>query len=1001
MNEKKGLIKKLSDSRPMMFISESIRNKLIFWFLILSLIPLIILGVIAYNRSSIALMANASKNLQALESARADTVKKYFEELYNDINALNDTVKTLRAKAFNQLASIQQLKKRLIESYFNERMNDVKILSDMPVIAESLLAFDKVGNQIGTPAWKGVEQKYGPFLAKYSESQGYYDAYLVTEKGDIVYTVAQESDLGQNLKDGELKDTSAGKAFQGGLKGVTFQDFEAYGPAYGDIAAFIAAPVYLKDSLIGIVMVQVSVDQINFVMQERTGLGQSGESYMVGPDAMFRSDSIHIEESTVMNPAFIVDTKGTDEALEGKSGQGVTVNFRGEYVLSSWTPVKIHENLTWAMLGEIDVIEAFVPKDEEDKDFFTRHKERYGYENLSLINPDGFLFFTVVRGEDYRTNLLTGPYKDSNLGRLVAKVLETKEPGMADFEVYEPIGKKQAAFIALPVLSENREVEAIVAAQLSVEQINTVMLDRTGLSEKTETYLIGPDKKFRSESMFVKDLGVKSAVMNPAVSITTTAAQDALSGREGTGVIKDYRGIRVLSSWSSIPVSPATQVNPQGIRWGVIAQTDYEEVKSPANKMLFGGFILFLAAIVVVSFGAWRLSQGLTKQVNHITDLFGEIGMGNFKARTPVDTSDELGAMAISLNAMLDNTLSLIQTSEERDKMQRSVMKLLTEISGLAEGNLMARAEVTEDFTGAIADSFNDMAEQLGRVVQNVKDVTLQVSSTSQEVRTSTENLAETSEMQANQVTEAIAAINEMAASIQQVAENASQCSHVSEESKKHANEGAKIVRDTNAAMESIRDHVQETARAIKRLGESSQEVGNIVQLIGDIADRTSILALNASIQAAMAGEAGRGFAVVAEEVQRLAERSTNATQQIDTLIKNIQGEINEAGTSMEESIQRVVDGSRLADNAHAKLNEIETITTRLGELIQSISMASKQQARGSENIARTMQEVGEISSQTSAASRQTAVSMKNLAEMSDQMNESVSVFKVTEEKED
>jgi len=1001
MNEKKGLIKRLSDSRPVMFISESIRNKLIFWFLTLSLIPLIILGIIAYNRSSAALMDNASKNLQALESARADTVKKYFEGLYNDINALNDAVKTLRSKAFNQLASIQQLKKRLIESYFNERMNDVKILSDMPVIAEALLAFDKVANQRGTPAWKAVEQQYGPFLAKYSESQGYYDTYLVTEKGDIVYTVAQESDLGQNLKDGELKDTSAGKAFQGGLKEITFQDFEAYAPAYGDIAAFISAPVYLKDSLIGIVMVQVSVDQINFVMQERTGLGQSGESYMVGPDALFRSDSIHIEESTVMNPAFIVDTKGTDEALEGKSGQGVTVNFRGEYVLSSWTPVKIHEKLTWAMLGEIDVTEAFVPRDEEDKDFFTQHKERYGYENLSLINPDGFLFFTVVRGEDYRTNLLTGPYKDSNLGRLVAKVLETKEPGMADFEVYEPIGKKQAAFIALPVLSENREVEAIVAAQLSAEQINKVMLDRTGLSEKTETYLIGPDKKFRSESMFLKDLGVRSAVMNPAVIVTTTAAQDALTGRGGTGVIKDYRGIRVLSSWSSIPVSPSTQVNPQGIRWGVIAQTDYEEVKRPANKMLFGGFVLFLAAIVVVSFGAWRLSRGLTKQVNHITDLFGEIGMGNFKARTPVDTSDELGAMAISLNAMLDNTLSLIQTSEERDKMQRSVMKLLTEISGLAEGNLTSRAEVTEDFTGAIADSFNDMAEQLGRVVQNVKDVTLQVSSTSQEVRTSTENLAETSEMQAMQVSEAIAAINEMAASIQQVAENASQCSHVSEESKQHANEGAKIVRDTNAAMESIREHVQETARAIKRLGESSQEVGNIVQLIGDIADRTSILALNASIQAAMAGEAGRGFAVVAEEVQRLAERSTNATQQIDTLIKNIQGEIAEAGTSMEDSIQRVVEGSKLADEAHTKLNEIETITTRLGELIQSISMASKQQARGSENIARTMQEVGEISSQTSAASRQTAVSMKNLAEMSDQMNESVSVFKVAENKED
>jgi twitching motility protein PilJ len=347
---------------------------------------------------------------------------------------------------------------------------------------------------------------------------------------------------------------------------------------------------------------------------------------------------------------------------------------------------------------------------------------------------------------------------------------------------------------------------------------------------------------------------------------------------------------------------------------------------------------------------------------------------------------------------MLDRLLNLVQSSAERDSIQKSIMSLLDEISGLAEGDLTARAEVTEDFTGAIADSFNEMAEQLSEVVKNVKDVTLQVISTSQDVSRSTENLAETSEMQAVQVGETIEAINDMSKSIQQVAENAGRSAGVSEQSTSHAKEGAEAVRRTNAAMETIREHVQETARAIKRLGESSQEIGNIVQLINDIADRTSILALNASIQAAMAGDAGRGFAVVAEEVQRLAERSTNATKQIDTLIKNIQAEINEAGSSMEESIQRVVEGSRLADGARNKLQEIETVSTQLGELIQSISMASKQQAQASEEIAKTMEEVGEISSQTSAASRQTAVSMKSLAQMSSQLNESVSVFRLAED---
>ncbi len=353
--------------------------------------------------------------------------------------------------------------------------------------------------------------------------------------------------------------------------------------------------------------------------------------------------------------------------------------------------------------------------------------------------------------------------------------------------------------------------------------------------------------------------------------------------------------------------------------------------------------------------------------------------------------------MAESLNAMLDNTLVLIQSREERDAIQTSILKLLKEISGLAEGDLTRRAEVTAEMTGAIADSFNTMAEQLSDVVLNVKRTTGEVTATSRKVNLSTGQLAKTSQAQTMQISHAIAAITEMAASIQQVAQNAVQSAAVSEQSTLNAKEGAEAVKSTNKAMEAIRENAQETARAIKRLGESSQEIGNIVQLINDIADRTSILALNASIQAATAGDAGRGFAVVAEEVQRLAERSTKATKQIDTLIKNIQGEINEAGTSMEESIQRVVEGSNLANNAHNKLQEIETVSTQLAELIQSISMAATQQAKASDSITKTMEEVGKVSAQNSAASRQTAVAIKRLSKTSEQLATSVEAFKVDE----
>ncbi len=606
-------------------------------------------------------MENAFKNLNTLESSRANAVQQYFEKHRSDMRVLNETVRSLRSKAFKQLASIQQLKKRLIESYFNERMNDAKILSNMPVISDALTEFNQVKKEIGGEEWKKTEDQYRTFLTQFTESQGYYDAYLISADGDILYTVAHESDLGENLKSGKLKDTSAGKAFQNGLKTLSFQDFEVYEPAYGDIAAFISAPIFRSQDIIGVIMLQVSVDQINFVMQERTGLGQSGESYLVGPDGLFRSDSIHIEESTVMNPAFAVDTKGMAEALAGRTGEGVTVNFRGEYVLSSWAPVKVHDQI-WAMLGEIEVTEAFIPREEgEDKDFFFKYKEEYGYSNISLINPDGFMFFTVVKGDDYRTNMLTGPYKYTNLGRLTANVLENREAGMADFEKYPPFENKDAAFVAMPLLSENGEVEAVVAAQLSIEQISKVMLDRTGLGETGETYLVGSDKMFRCESAFAEQLGVKTTVMNPNIKVDTVASQDALTGNKGTRVIKDYRGVQVLSSWSSILVSPKTKVNPDGIHWAVISQIDYEEVNLPVKKMIrLGGVLILLAICAVIVLASW-LSQSLTVQVKHIMDVIEQIGMGNFEARTPVNTNDELGTMAISLNAMLDNLLSLIR----------------------------------------------------------------------------------------------------------------------------------------------------------------------------------------------------------------------------------------------------------------------------------------------------------------------------------------------------
>ena len=410
------------------------------------------------------------------------------------------------------------------------------------------------------------------------------------------------------------------------------------------------------------------------------------------------------------------------------------------------------------------------------------------------------------------------------------------------------------------------------------------------------------------------------------------------------------------------------------------------------STYVIGGTLIGLLAVGLV---VWLVTRSITRQVDNLNGAFAKIVQGDLTSRVEVESSDEIGEMARSLNTMLDNTLALVQSKDEKEEIQKSIMKLLNEVSGVADGDLTMEAEVSTDMTGAIADSFNFMIEQLRKIIGNVQTATLQVSSAANEIHASADHLAGGSENQAEQIVHTSAAIDEMAVSIQQVSENAALSTTVAQQALANAKQGNVAVKGTIEGMNRIREQAQETSKRIKRLGETSQEIGQIVQLIDDIADRTSILALNASIQAAAAGDAGRGFAVVAEEVERLAVRSTEATKKIAALVKAIQGETNEAVAAMEKSISEVVSGSKVANQAGQSLQEIEGVSVKLAELIQSISLASKHQARGSEALSKSMGDISQITRQTAAGTKQTADSVNSLAKLADGLRESVSTFRL------
>jgi twitching motility protein PilJ len=331
--------------------------------------------------------------------------------------------------------------------------------------------------------------------------------------------------------------------------------------------------------------------------------------------------------------------------------------------------------------------------------------------------------------------------------------------------------------------------------------------------------------------------------------------------------------------------------------------------------------------------------------------------------------------------------------SEQNERNQQAILRLLDELGSLADGDLTVEATVTEDITGAIADSINYAIEKLRELVATINETAIMVDSAAKQTESTAGHMARAALTQNTEIKAATESIVSMAGSIEEVSGNAERSSDVARHSVDVAHKGGEAVRRTIDGMNAIRETIQETSKRIKRLGESSQEIGNIIELINDIAEQTNILALNASIQASMAGEAGRGFAVVADEVQRLAERSTNATKQIEVLVRTIQSDTNEAVISMERSTTDVVGGALLAENAGAALDEIEQVSNQIANLVQNISSSARQQAGSAADVTRRTTKLKEISEQTGKATTATAASISKLSELASQLRQTVAGF--------
>lgn len=692
-------------------------------------------------------------------------------------------------------------------------------------------------------------------------------------------------------------------------------------------------------------------------------------------------------------------------------------------------------------LGSKDNLDAA-----DDQSTYSRHHATYhpvlrnflqtfGYYDIFLIDHEtGHIVYSVFKEVDYATSLLTGPYRSTNFADVFRAAREASAPDftrLEDFAPYTPSYNAPASFIASPIFDGNQKIGVLVF-QMPIDNINDVMThsgnwEASGLGETGETYIVGADKKMRSMSRFLAEdpAGYLAALQQAGVptqtlqnieanqtsilfqDVHTPASEAALLGQSGTQVVHDYRNEPVLSAYMPLAIAD--------VNWALLAELDTQEAFAPihrlALRMGLGTVLIFLVALGV----SFILSRRLTQPLVALQESAERIAQGHKNVHVDLNRTDEFGAVAKAFNQMVAS----IQTSEndllaEKASIERkveeavasseaqkrylatSVDEMVSAMQRFEQGDLTVKLPTTRDGEiGQLFQGFNQAVHKIRHLLVQVLETVEATSSAAYQINQTTESLAAGAQEQSAQAGDVAAAMEEMTQTVSENATHAATTAKASRHSGGIAQEGSQIVQRTIAKIHAIAQIMESSTATVERLGHSSSEVGSIVSVIKDIADQTNLLALNAAIEAARAGEHGKGFAVVADEVRQLAARTTEATQEIEQTIQAIQQETQQAVIAIGQGKAEVSDGLALADEADMALNRVVQEAENVIEGVNHIAAASEEQAVTSQEVARNVQAIYSVSQEAAQGVTEIASAAESLSQLTADLHTLVQSFKV------